>query len=307
MDFNTYSKCPCCSSGLFDIYSVSATQFSVKINGEDFNHPAYSLIQCSNCSLVYKSSTPSYSRLNEYYKKLDYRTYDNALDFPTDKFLKESIRGVLNQKMKILDYGCGAGRILKEFSYENDCFGVELNEVAAAEARLNGLQIIGDENLDSGIYNNFFDIIVLADVFEHLYTPLETLKIFAKCLKKGGVLLISTGNSQAIPDRHIASEFWYWRIFSHLQMLNEKHVLWLKKELLFSNYFCKSVSHYNVSLIESVKQFLYYQSYNFYKKYKRSFFGKIIFKIPKISRISKWNNAPSIIYLKDHFIVALIK
>ena len=55
--------------------------------------------------------------------------------------------------------------------------------------------IIGNvEELNLEQYNNYFDVIILADVLEHLINPKEVLEKVANYLNKGGEILISIPN-----------------------------------------------------------------------------------------------------------------
>jgi len=103
----------------------------------------------------------------------------------------------MNSGMKILDVGCSTGYLAKMFSdMKNDVWGIESDPNAAKLARVSCKDVVvGDVETASFKYkNNFFDVIIFADVLEHLKDPLNVLIKFKKCLKKDGIIIASTSN-----------------------------------------------------------------------------------------------------------------
>lgn len=104
--------------------------------------------------------------------------------------------------MRVLDIGCGYGYLLKLFDELGfETYGIDISEDAIKKARKitkakvfvydvnNGLSIFSDE---------FFDLITLFDVIEHLYSPYNVLKETHRILKKGGKIFITTPNLNSI-------------------------------------------------------------------------------------------------------------
>ncbi|MDD2889362.1 MAG: class I SAM-dependent methyltransferase [bacterium] len=93
---------------------------------------------------------------------------------------------------KVLDIGCGMGcglNKLKKLGWET--YGVELDEYAAEYAKKADHNIICGTLLEANFLPNFFDVILLSEVLEHLYNPLETLKEIKRIIKPGGKIYIS--------------------------------------------------------------------------------------------------------------------
>ncbi|HEY9632662.1 MAG TPA: class I SAM-dependent methyltransferase [Coleofasciculaceae cyanobacterium] len=101
------------------------------------------------------------------------------------------------QKLRVLDLGCGNGslsHLIAQQGYE--VVGVEDCEQGVAIAR----QSFPDCHFIQGsIYElpyselaNSFDIVISAEVIEHLLYPRELLKAAKKCLKPNGRLILTT-------------------------------------------------------------------------------------------------------------------
>ena len=114
-------------------------------------------------------------------------------------------------KGKILDIGCGSGdtlAILKEIGW--DAYGLDIDAQAIKAAHSRGLT-----NVKLGTYkdlkkypDNFFDVIRLYHVIEHLDDSGMCLTLIYKKLKKGGKVIIGTPNAASLVAR-IFKGYWY--------------------------------------------------------------------------------------------------
>lgn len=103
---------------------------------------------------------------------------------------------------RVLDVGCfcgGTGRWLKQRFPGCEVVGIELLEQAAAKAgEVYDRVLVGSfEQLDFaalGVLEGSFDVIVTADVLEHLYNPWQALLRLRPLLAPGGALYVSLPN-----------------------------------------------------------------------------------------------------------------
>jgi|WetSurMetagenome_2_1015567.scaffolds.fasta_scaffold60182_2 O-antigen biosynthesis protein len=104
----------------------------------------------------------------------------------------------------VLEIGCGNGAtgqaVKQQFPGTYYC-GVELDQVAAQHARkVLDRVITGDiERMDLEHYDLIrspFDVIVCADVLEHLYDPWNVVQKLHQCLATGGRIIASIPNVQ---------------------------------------------------------------------------------------------------------------
>ena len=97
---------------------------------------------------------------------------------------------------RVLDIGCGLGHVLlnlKKLGFE--VHGIEPSEKAASFGRERlGLDIITGTLLDHKFPDNYFYIITMNHVLEHLNNPIETMKEARRILHPDGMILIRTPN-----------------------------------------------------------------------------------------------------------------
>lgn len=107
------------------------------------------------------------------------------------------ILSFLRRDEVVLDVGCGSG-YLGEHSQENRFYGIEINKEKAQKAKEVYKEVlVGDVEKLVNFPLSFpkFDVIVFADVLEHLVNPQRTLTYFVKnYLKEGGRVIISLPN-----------------------------------------------------------------------------------------------------------------
>lgn len=101
---------------------------------------------------------------------------------------------------RILDLGCGSGKLGASLKRRGDCevWGVELNPVAAQQAqeRLDRVLVADLERLDEELPAGSFDCILCADVLEHLRSPSDLLARCRRWLAPEGDLIASLPNVQ---------------------------------------------------------------------------------------------------------------
>lgn len=102
---------------------------------------------------------------------------------------------------KSLDVGCGAGNTseyLKRKFDVRETVGIEVVPAVAAQAaaRLDRVHNISVEDERLPFQENEFDLVLFADVLEHLVDPWSVLQRFVRFVKPGGYILTSLPNIQ---------------------------------------------------------------------------------------------------------------
>lgn len=297
-------RCPACGDGAFDAVGGEATAF--RCDGQAaFDHPSYSVRACRTCALHYKSNVLSDAGLADYYEALDFAPFEGDYGFPTDAALLKRLRG-LPSGARVLDYGCSTGRVLADLGPTYQRFGVEINEAAAQKARSRGITILPDAALDDE-GTGLFDAVILADVFEHLLAPTDTLRRLAARLSPGGLLLIVTGLADAVRPRELMAEYWYMRIPGHLQMISKNHIGWLAFTLGLSIGCIDTISHYRAALAQRILQEVKAVLYSAIRLQASSLKAAVITATPGLRRAAHWTNLPATDQNTDHVLVSLLK
>ncbi len=118
--------------------------------------------------------------------------------------------------IKILDVGCSSGAFLESarrmhFKIE----GFEPAPAAAATARSAGFTVYEGSLENPEIPRNYFNVLTIFEVIEHLFNPKQFLERCKSLLAPGGILLINTGNTDSWTQNLLGSAWEYYDIDKH--------------------------------------------------------------------------------------------
>jgi ubiquinone/menaquinone biosynthesis C-methylase UbiE len=107
---------------------------------------------------------------------------------------------VINAETRILDYGCGWGRVIRFFlkdAHPSNLFGIDCDEEIINVCKASDLRCNFEVNNISPptvFADNFFDLIYTYSVFSHLseHAHKQWIKEFNRILKPGGILIATT-------------------------------------------------------------------------------------------------------------------
>ena len=103
---------------------------------------------------------------------------------------------LIDEGRTVLDVGCATGYLSSRLK-EKGCkvIGLEIDPEMAEEARLYCDKVfVGNAEAIELPYKEYFDVILYADVLEHLRNPLEVLVRFRSYLKQNGYIVVSIPN-----------------------------------------------------------------------------------------------------------------
>ena len=109
-----------------------------------------------------------------------------------------------------MDIGCGSGETLSQLSHIGwNGYGLDIDRDAIKLAKKRGLsQVRFGSYEDLKQYpDNFFDVVRLYFVIEHLVDPAGCLRVIHKKMKKHGVIIVGTGNTASVAARIFGT---YW-------------------------------------------------------------------------------------------------
>ena len=201
-------------------------------------------IRCNHClTLISSPRKPDefYNVQNDdfdFYGKDYWLNHQNELGFPD--IIKRSredlsercvywLKTILSHKMpcgKSLELGCSHGALVALMKFTGfEARGLELsNWVVQYATKTFGIPVFCGKIEELNIEPNSLDCIVMIDVLEHLTTPLETLNLVAKSLKRDGILVIQTPCYRDIESTY---EQMVDKQDVFLQMMKEKEHLYL--------------------------------------------------------------------------------
>lgn len=159
-----------------------------------------SFIKCHSCGYIAASPMPSADVLSELYDASHFRSSHHPELAENREFLEQRklqyiqdrdlLLGFAN-KGRLLDFGCGNGQFLETFPDSFEKYGYEFNRTTTGYLKEHGgFRLIDTQKELGGIRNDFFDVIILRGVIEHLIDPSATLELLSNKLKPGGTLFI---------------------------------------------------------------------------------------------------------------------
>jgi len=263
-------------------------------------------MRCPNCGLTFKSAAIVPKDLQEYYSAVDFRKWESSDLFPTERRVVSLLRQ-LPAGSAILDVGCSSGRLLSQLTLEYRCFGVEINQVAAANAELKGIKLLDPNAWSIGDPGRQFDAIVLMDVFEHLTDPVSVLSDAAGRLSPRGKLIICTGNSDARALRDDLANCWYFRNVEHIVMLTRRFAEYLAERLLLRLVVWEPMCHYEGSPTEKLGQWYRSLAFDALHRGRRRWLAPLVRLLPGGKKARSWVERPYRNLTRDHVVVVLEK
>lgn len=109
----------------------------------------------------------------------------------------------------LLDVGCGSGQFLAKMRGLGwEVYGVEVDNMAVAVAREKFDLNVSSGTLKSAHFpDNFFDVVTLSHVIEHVDDPVGLLGECKRVLKEGGKIVITTPNINSLGHKWFG-RFW---------------------------------------------------------------------------------------------------
>ncbi|HEY3188696.1 MAG TPA: class I SAM-dependent methyltransferase, partial [Solirubrobacteraceae bacterium] len=179
------------------------------------------LFRCRECGTVQQPSLPRGGALHDLYRDMRDAEY-----LAEEEGRRRTARRLLDlvgshvPRGRLLDVGCGHGLLLAEARDRGyDVEGLELSADAARHARERlGLPVRELALEDAELDGERFDVVVLADVLEHLEDPVGALDRCAELLGPDGALLVVTPDPSSLTAR-LARDRWWGYLPAHCCLL----------------------------------------------------------------------------------------
>ncbi|MBI5651564.1 MAG: class I SAM-dependent methyltransferase [Chloroflexi bacterium] len=196
-------------------------------NADDFRctsaaygiHPP--IVRCRRCDLVYANPRWQAALVEESYSVVEDQTYveereGRVLTFSRNLQPLEDLVGADKPTRRLLDVGCHIG-VMVELAQARgwDAWGVEPSTWASEQARARGLNVITGTLTDAAIPENYFDVVTMWDVIEHLTDPMAEIRNAYRVVKPGGIFAIHTIDIESAFAR-VMGKHWPWLMEMHL-------------------------------------------------------------------------------------------
>ena len=181
-------------------------------------HPP--IVRCKVCGLVYTNPRREGGLILDNYEKVVDQTYleereGRVLTFRRNLRPLEELMPPADGR-RLLDVGCYIG-VLLEIAQERgwEAWGVEPSRWAVEEARRKGLRVKAGTLKEADFADEFFDVVTMWDVIEHLTDPMGELREVHRILKIGGIVCIHTMNIESLFAKLMGPR-WPWLMEMHL-------------------------------------------------------------------------------------------
>lgn len=224
------SDCVVCRGPLFLRYRGSDAPPSAAIFAPSRHQPGEhgDLYECRRCGTVQQPSLPGRSALHSLYRAMDDGEYlaEEAGRRRTAARLLDLI-GQHVPRGRLLDVGCGHGVLLAEARARGyEVLGLDLAAGPVRHAREELGLPVRDVPLEEfrPQASEAFDVIVLADVLEHVADPVEAIDACCELLTDDGVLCVVTPDPSSAAAR-LAGRRWWGYLPAHRSLLPRRTVL----------------------------------------------------------------------------------
>jgi 2-polyprenyl-3-methyl-5-hydroxy-6-metoxy-1,4-benzoquinol methylase len=186
----------------------------------------HTIVQCSQCGLVYTNPRPDAPDLLESYESVQDPLYlqereGRVLTFshhlvPLER-MAQSLAG-----RRLLDVGCYTGVFL-EIAAANgwDAWGIDPSHWAIERARSRGLHVVEGTLASASFSGEAFDVVTMWDVIEHVADPLGELRQAWRVLRPGGLLVVHTMDIDSL-FAHLMGPRWPWLMEMHIYYFSRR-------------------------------------------------------------------------------------
>lgn len=260
-----FPSCDYCGSPKYTVFLNNIR--NIEFDGK------FRLVKCRKCGLIYLNPRPTKKEISKYYPTKNYWSENGDSEKSHGYLYKFLLKYV--SKGKVLDVGAGTGVFLSGFKKRGwKIDGVELSLLAVSVARRKfKINLRKGDLLDLKLPENKFDLVTLNHVLEHVYEPRQTLMKVSKLLKKGGIVMISCPNIEAIGADLFKGKWYAIDAPRHLYQFSSLTIVRMLKESGFK------IAKINCS-------FYWYNFYVIFESFRRAFSPRFNKKIAEVYKPS---------------------
>lgn len=256
--------CPLCGSKNTELWkkgnikSVRIEEF--KITDHQYGKH-WELLKCINCDFIFSNPFPP-AEISEIYEKVEDPEYVEEEEGRSGNFksILKNLKKIAEPEGPFLDVGSATGIMMNLAKREGwKVYGVELSSWAVEEAKKRyGIEIVRGDFLEVDFPENFFNVIALIDIIEHVPKPKETMEKVWKLLKRSGVCVVVTPDVMSLTAKIMGEKWWHFRP-AHIGFFSKKPLFYLFNSIGFEivkvkRYKWRFSLYYIVSRIKFLKK-----------------------------------------------------
>lgn len=214
-----------------------------------FNIDSYTILVCESCRGAFVEPLPDPSELVRYYdrsyyeggKEVSYASYELSESVARTEFrhLVAAVSPGANQGW-VVELGCAYGYLLSELQDSHRSLGVEISFAAALEAQRRGVRVVVAESGRLPLCSNFASEVFMIDMIEHVADPLSSFQEARRLLRKGGRLILTTGDYGSLLARVSGRR---WRLLTPPSHLSFFTIRALREGLGIAGFRVLTVQH----------------------------------------------------------------
>lgn len=221
------------------------------------------ILKCENCGLVYLARHPS--GVDRQIRKNYTEYYLDTLSSDRSTFKKRlEIIGNFKMAGRLLDVGCSIGTFLDIARSRGwEAYGVDIDK-EAIDYCINTLRLnVKAGELGGCVFPlDYFDIVTMNDVVEHLKDPFPVFLEIKRILKKDGLLFISTPNINSIVAKIMGIRWVHLKPQEHVYYFTPHTIEKILKKTGFNVVACRSIGRVRnmltvISTLKSYNESLY--------------------------------------------------
>ena len=226
--------CPGCASSKYELLTKS----------QDFDYftsdTVFQIVRCSECHLIYINPRPSLTEIAKIYPE-EYSAYNfsninkpiirKARLFMQAAKAKKILKCIqqIDNNTNIVDVGCGSPvllHLLRENASEKiNLYGNDFNPNTLELVEKMGFKTMPGNFEDIDWANDFFDMVVMNQVIEHLFDIPAVLRKTFSLLKPAGALLLETPSADGLDSRLFRKYHWGgYHVPRHLQIFTSETI-----------------------------------------------------------------------------------
>jgi 2-polyprenyl-3-methyl-5-hydroxy-6-metoxy-1,4-benzoquinol methylase len=173
----------------------------------------------------------------------DYYTGKNEYSYTDEREIRKAAKFVFDKRIKnirkyvksgnFLDIGTSFGGLMQSASAFFKVYGIEISKYSgkiAADYSAGTVHIGTIEN--HPFEENFFSVITMIELIEHLKNPKEVIEACYKLLQPTGLLVVQTANMEGLQAKKLKSAYNYF-LPGHLSYFSKRNLIKLLKEVGF--------------------------------------------------------------------------